>query len=65
MMRRRTMTKRGGRRGNNTHEKDKEKTKGRRYDIEGCRACGRSSEAETPSSLLEFTSASFDVRVLD
>eukprot|EP00972_Heterocapsa_arctica_P000787 111221-Heterocapsa_arctica.AAC.1 len=37
----------------------------RRYDIEGCRACGRSSGAKTPASLLEFRSASFDVRVLD
>eukprot|EP00972_Heterocapsa_arctica_P033892 4990653-Heterocapsa_arctica.AAC.1 len=34
----------------------------RRYDIEGCRAYGRISGAETLASLLGFRSASFDVR---
>eukprot|EP00972_Heterocapsa_arctica_P082818 12204966-Heterocapsa_arctica.AAC.3 len=47
-------------------EKEKEKeSSGRRYTIEGCRACGRSSETETPASLLGCRRTSFDVRVLD
>eukprot|EP00972_Heterocapsa_arctica_P014145 2083618-Heterocapsa_arctica.AAC.1 len=52
----------------NRRREEKEKKKQnesstRRNYIEGCRACGRSTE--TPTSLLGFRSASFDVRVLD
>eukprot|EP00972_Heterocapsa_arctica_P051941 7640122-Heterocapsa_arctica.AAC.1 len=49
-------------RENKEKQKQNESSR-RRYSIEGCRACGRSTE--TPASLLGLRSASLNVRVLD